>query len=296
MTDYEFHKVDISDGVATVTWNRPPVNFFNMALMKELTGILDGLAKDEVVRVVALTGEGKFFSAGVDVGEHMDGMATEMIKVFHGLFHKMNEVPQPLIAIVNGQALGGGAEVVLGCDMAFAHEKSKWGQPEIKVGVYPPIALVLLPRKVGRMKAMELVLAGDVISAQEAKNLGIYNEVVPLDNFADAAKAFVDKFASLSGPVLAITKRALLQGLTGIEDFKLALRPVEDLYLNELMETDKATTTWTIFLTIGCKHGQEYYYGIRAPFHYPLCDPDCRLPLAGEAGQQETGDAGPGRP
>ncbi|TET33551.1 MAG: enoyl-CoA hydratase/isomerase family protein [Planctomycetota bacterium] len=248
MADYEFHKVEIADGVATVTWNRPPVNFFNMALMKELTGILDGLAKDDSVRVIALTGEGKFFSAGVDVGEHMGDMATEMIKVFHGLFHKMNEVPQPLIALVNGQALGGGAEVVLGCDMAFAHEKSKWGQPEIKVGVYPPIALVLLPRKVGRMKAMELVLAGDVIPAQEAKDLGLYNEVVPLDSFADAAKAFVGKFASLSAPVLKITKRALLQGLTGIEDFKLALRPIEELYLNELMKTEDANEGLKAFL------------------------------------------------
>ncbi|MHC4660555.1 MAG: enoyl-CoA hydratase/isomerase family protein [Planctomycetota bacterium] len=248
MGDYKFHKVETADGVATVVWNIPPVNFFNIAQMKELTGILDSLKNDENVRVIALTGEGKFFSAGVEVAEHVGDTADEMIGVFHGLFHKMNEIPQPLIAIVNGQALGGGAEVVLGCDMAFAHEKSKWGQPEIKVGVYPPIALVLLPRKIGRAKALELSLGGDVISAKEAKELGIYNEVVTLDQFADAAKSFVGKFAALSGPVMAITKRALLAGLTGIEDFNLALRPVEEIYINELMKTEDANEGLKAFM------------------------------------------------
>ena len=240
MSDYKFHTLDIEAGVACITWDRPPVNFFNIELMKELTGILKTVSTDQAVRVVTLGGSGKFFSAGVEVSEHMGDNVDEMIRVFHGLFHAMNAVPQPLIALVNGQALGGGAEVVLGCDMAMAHEKSKWGQPEIKVGVYPPIALVYLPRKIGQMKAMELVLGGAVISAHEAERLGIYNRVVPLERFSEESQAFVATFASLSGPVLAITKRAMQAALGGAEQFARALEPVERIYLDELMKTTDA--------------------------------------------------------
>ena len=158
----------------------------------------------------------------------------------------MAGLEQPTVGVIRGSVLGGGCEVAIFCDMIIASENTKLGQPEIKVGVYPPIAAFILPRLIGRKKALELLLTGDVIDAQEACRLGLVNQVVADDKLEEAADAFVARLSSLSGAVLKLTKKAIYQGVDG--DFKDVLAKIEDIYLNEVMKTEDANEGLSAFL------------------------------------------------
>jgi cyclohexa-1,5-dienecarbonyl-CoA hydratase len=129
------------------------------------------------------------------------------------MFRLMDELKVPSLAVVNGAALGGGCELALYCDLVIATEKAKFGQPEIQVGVIPPIAALIFPRMIGRKKAMELILSGDTISAQEALSLGLVNKVVPDASLSQEVEAFVGKLSKLSGIVMKLVKEAALAGL-----------------------------------------------------------------------------------
>jgi cyclohexa-1,5-dienecarbonyl-CoA hydratase len=233
-------------GIAKITLNHPPVNIMDIATMREINAALESLQDDRESKVVLFAATGKAFCAGVDVKDHTADKVGEMVEVFHRIFRLMWSLDIPTIAAVNGAALGGGCELVTFCDMVVASEKATFGQPEIQVGVYPPVAVVTFPRLMPQMKAMELLLSGGVVSAEEAERLGIVNKVVPAESFGDEVSAFVGKLTSLSGIVLRLTKRAALQGLTlGFEE---ALGLSEDLYLNQLMKTEDATEGLQAFM------------------------------------------------
>ena len=178
--------------------------------------------------------------------EHTADKVGEMIEVFHGMFRRLDRLDTPTLAIVQGAALGGGCEVALFCDMVLASDKAKFGQPEIKVGVLPPIAAVMLPRLVPNKKALELLLIGDTIDAAEAHRLGLVNQVVPVDQLPAAAGEMIGKFTSLSGVVLRMTRRAARLGGQGA--FGEALNQVESLYLSELIKTHDANEGLNAFL------------------------------------------------
>lgn len=243
--DYQNIGFEIVSGVARLTLNRPPLNVLNIAMMREINSALDGFDQ-ATAKVLVIAAEGKAFSAGVDVAEHTAEQVGEMIEVFHGMFRRLDRLDTPTLAIVQGAALGGGCEVALFCDMVLASDKAKFGQPEIKVGVFPPIAAVMLPRLVPRAKAFELLLAGETIDAGEAYRLGLVNRVVPPDQLQAAAGEIIGKLASLSGVVLRMTRRAARLGGQGA--FGEALNQVESLYLSELMKTHDANEGLTAFL------------------------------------------------
>jgi enoyl-CoA hydratase/carnithine racemase len=158
----------------------------------------------------------------------------------------MDALKVPSIAVVNGSALGGGCELALYCDMVIATEKSKFGQPEIQVGVFPLIAVLIFPRMIGRKKAMELILSGDTISAQEALAMGMINKVVPETSLAEEANGFIEKFKKLSGIVLKLAKEATLAGLN--DDMDKGLKVIEKIYLDRLMKTNDALEGLKAFL------------------------------------------------
>lgn len=198
------------DGVAKITINLPPLNILDIPTLEEMSQALAELKDDDEVKVVAITGSGdKAFSAGVAVGDHLGDKLPKMVEVFHQLFLSLIKVDKPTIALVNGVALGGGCEIVAGCDMAVASEKAQLGQPEIKLGVYPPPASVLFPRIMGRQKAFELILSGDSISAKEAERIGLVNKVVPAAEFKQASEEFIKRFTANSGLALTQARRAL---------------------------------------------------------------------------------------
>ncbi|MGA9349706.1 MAG: enoyl-CoA hydratase-related protein [Anaerolineae bacterium] len=237
---FEHIRFDVSDGVARLTLNKPPLNVLNIAMMREINAALEGLGDDPSVKVLVFeAAEGsKAFSAGVDVSEHTADKVEEMIEVFHRIFRLLDRLEVPTVAVVDGAALGGGCELVLFCDMVIASEKASFGQPEIQVGVIPPIAVVALPGIIGPKKALEMVLIGDRIRAPEALQLGLVNKVVPPEELRVVADEFVGKLANLSGAVLRLTKRAVRLGSVG--SFADGLAAVEELYLGPLMATEDA--------------------------------------------------------
>jgi cyclohexa-1,5-dienecarbonyl-CoA hydratase len=214
-------------------------------MMEELATAMAAAVKEDS-KVILVEAEGRAFSAGVDVADHTPDKVAAMVATFDSIFHAMSGSDKPIVAAVNGAALGGGCEVVLACDMVVASEKAKFGQPEIAVGVFPPVAVYLLPRLIGYMPAMELLLSGEVIDASKALSLGLVNKLVAADNFAAEVEAFIGKFTDKSSVVLALTKKAVKAGLT--KDFVGGLKAIDTIYLQELMVTADAVEGLQAFL------------------------------------------------
>ncbi len=234
---YKHIKLSVEGGLARLTLAREPLNVLNIEMMKEMNEALDTLKGGEV-KVLLIDADGKAFSAGVDVGEHLGDQVEEMIEVFHGIFRRIAALEVVSVAKVQGAALGGGCEVAAFCDLVVASEKAKFGQPEIQVGVFPPVAALVFPRQLGFKKALELILTGDIIGAAEAKVLGLVNQVVPPEELDAATDKLVGKLLGLSGIVLKLTRLAMLEGL--LDDTGKALKRIEDIYLKELMKTADA--------------------------------------------------------
>jgi cyclohexa-1,5-dienecarbonyl-CoA hydratase len=228
-----------ADGLITITINRPPHNVLDIALMTELNRAVDAAARDETAKALMITAAGdKVFSAGVDVMDHTPDKVVQMIDTFHGLLRQILTCPVPTIAALNGSAMGGGCELAMACDMILAKENIKIGQPEIKLGVFPPIAAILLPKVMPMNKVMELLLGGGLITAEEARRLGFLNHVYPASSFVADCRAFAGQFLSLSRVALIYTKRAIREA-SG-KPFLDALSNLEQIYLKELMTTADA--------------------------------------------------------
>jgi cyclohexa-1,5-dienecarbonyl-CoA hydratase len=239
-------QTELKDGVATLTLNRAPLNWLNIEMMAEFNSYLESLMKEKSLKLLVIQAVGKAFSVGVEVADHLGDLGPKMIETFHRMFRLMDAVKVPSLAVVNGSALGGGCELALYCDMVIATERAKFGQPEIQVGVFPPIAALILPRIIGRKKAMELILAGDTISVQEALGLGLINKVVPEASLAQEVEAFIGKFTKLSGIILKLTKEAALAGLN--DDLDQGLKTIEKIYLDKVMKTHDAMEGLKAFL------------------------------------------------
>lgn len=242
---YRYLKVGDEGGITSITLHSPPLNVLTIAMMEELISALDW-AKGQPGGIILLNAEGKAFSAGVDVADHTPDKVGQMIDVFDRLFHTMHDIDKPIAAAVNGAALGGGYEVVLFCDLVICSEKAKFGQPEIAVGVFPPIACYLLPRLVSWPRAMELLLSGEIFNAAKAEQLGLVNKVLPADAFNQGAREFLQKFLSMSPVVLALTKKACKAGLN--KDFMAGLKSIDHIYLKELMLTRDAMEGLNAFM------------------------------------------------
>ena len=243
---YEHIETEFKDGLGTITLNRPPVNILNIAMMEEINDQLNAWQGKKDLKVVLFNAKGKCFSAGVDVGEHMGGLAPKMIEVFHGMFRLMDTLGIPTVASVYGSCLGGGCELAVFCDLVVSSEGAKYGQPEIQVGVFPPIAVQIMPRIMGRKAAMDLILSGRIISAEEARTMGLINQVVSEEELEEATVKFVKPYLKLSAEVLRKTTKAVSAGL--MDDFEPSLKVIEDIYLNELMQTADAQEGLKAFL------------------------------------------------
>jgi len=199
-------------GVGRLTLNRPPANVMNYEMLVEMNQALDDLAKDSDVKVVLVRGSGnRAFSAGVEVKDHLGERMPLTINEFGKVFHGLRNLGKPSIAVVNGVALGGGCELVAGCDMAVCSDKAQLGQPEIKLGGLAPIAAALFPRIMGERRAFELILVGDNVSAADAERFGLVNKVVPDAELDATAEALAKKFLALSGIGVKLCREAVHQ-------------------------------------------------------------------------------------
>src|SRR5213080_2307858 len=239
--EYQSIKFSIADRVARITFARPPLNVFNIAMMGEIGEALNEcISRREVVAIVFdAAKDARAFSAGVAVEEHVPETIFQMLDSFHSIFRTLAQIAKPTIAVVDGAALGGGCELVAACDIVVASDRARFGQPEIKLGVFPPVAAVLLPRIIGDKKAREMILLGEIIEAGEALRLGLVNHVTPSSELNQQTEAVLAKLRELSSSSLQITRTALELGRRG--NFESALTEVENLYLHELMQTPDAT-------------------------------------------------------
>ena len=234
----DFIKTDFHSGLFTVTIDSPPLNILNIALMRELHTALIEAGKADAVKVVVIRAEGKAFSAGADVGEHLPEQVEGMIKAFHRIFSLMDNIRAPIVCQAQGACLGAGFEIALYSDIILASEKAKFGQPEILLGAIPPVATAILPYMVGLKKAMEIVLAGEIITADQALSLGLVNHVYPVDNFEEECSKFIGKLTALSAPVLAVAKESLL--VSNRIDLSSNVKEAERLYLGKLAKLEDA--------------------------------------------------------
>ena len=244
--DYKTIVVEEKDMIGRITFNSPPLNVLNIEMMKEINHALKDF-QNKSLKVLILAAEGKAFSTGVDISDHTKEKVNEMIQVFHDIFTNLLKIKAPTVALVNGAALGGGCEVAMFCDIVIASEKSKFGQPEIKVGVLPPVAAAIFPKLMWSKKALELIVTGDVIKAAEAIDLGLVNHILPVENFEEEAEKFItEKLASNSAVVMQLTKRAFIEGAS--QNYSNSIKKIEDIYLNELMKTDDANEGLAAFM------------------------------------------------
>ncbi len=239
--EFQHIKFQIQDRVARITFARPPLNIFNIAMMREIGAALNECAeKRDLAAIVFDAAEGtRAFSAGVAVEDHVADTVYKMLDCFHAIFRSLQQISKPVVAVVDGPALGGGCEIVAASDIVIASERARFGQPEIKLGVFPPVAAIHLPRVIGERKAREMVLLGEIVDAPEALRLGLVNQVVATDQLKEQVELILTKLRELSGSSLQFTRSALDLGRAG--DFESALTEIENLYLNDLMKTEDAT-------------------------------------------------------
>jgi len=235
------------DEVAKITINRPPFNILNVETLREIARALQDIGKEDGIKVLVITGAGeKAFSAGVEIKDHFPEKIEETLEAFHRVFHLLAEINKPTVAAVRGFAYGGGCELASACDIVLASEDAQFGQQEVKVGAIPTVATVLLPRIIGRKKALEIIFTGDTLTAAEAKQIGLVNEVFPAAELEAAVDKLVEKFKRRSSVVLKLIRMAVYQGLD--KDFEEALDGVTDIYINRLMKADDAVEGLKAFL------------------------------------------------
>jgi cyclohexa-1,5-dienecarbonyl-CoA hydratase len=238
---------ETAEDVAKITINRPPLNVLTIEALMELNKALERARDDPNAKVIVIKSAGeKAFSAGLDIKDHFPERIETALNTFNRTFNLLASVDKPTIAIVQGLALGGGCELACGCDMVVASEKAQFGQPEITVGAIPSVATVLLPRLVGRKKAFELILTGEMIDAAEAKKIGLVNHVVPPEKLEEEVMGFVSKLKDKSPIVVKLTRVALYESMD--LDFSKAITTVTGIYLNLLMKTEDAVEGLRAFL------------------------------------------------
>lgn len=219
MDNFKYLIYEKTENVAWLTINRPEVyNAMNDALRREIFEALEDSRDDDSVRVIVITGSGdKAFSAGADISEFPKLNSADQVKRHYGktsVTNFLRQIPKPIIAMVNGLALGGGCELVMACDIVIASDAAKFGQPEVRVGVIPGAGgTQVLPRLIGEKKAKELIFTGMSITANEALQMGMINRVVPAEKLKESVTELVSVLVRRSPVILKIAKAAVNRSL-----------------------------------------------------------------------------------
>ncbi len=227
--------VDTAQGITRITLDRAPANVLSVEVMQELATAIESLEYQKDVKLVTFHGSGKYFSAGFELGDHLGDRAYLMLESFRRIFEALAKVDKPTLAVVAGPALGAGSILVAGCDMAIAGQSVKFGHPEIRGGVFNTVAAALLPRLVGRKRALELLLFGTSVTAADAERLGLITRAVPDERLDAELAAIVQRFQESSAPLMQLARKAIVGGLD--LPYEEAVRHAEDVYLNQLLTT-----------------------------------------------------------
>jgi len=237
--EFKFIRWNDAGSMAHLTMNRPKQNILNMEMLREMATAIEGLNSRDDVCLILLDASPEcegYFSAGVGAEGYTTQLVFQMLDAFHRVFRAMIEVSKPVLAVVDGLASAGGCELAAFCDLVIATENARFLQPEIKLGVFPPLGAVVYPRVIGPKRAMELLLTGDTLNAQQALQIGLVNRVVPRTALKETVDALVKRLSEQSGPVLALLKRVIFEG-TWLP-FDEALKKSQNIYLNQLFELE----------------------------------------------------------
>jgi cyclohexa-1,5-dienecarbonyl-CoA hydratase len=222
--------------VATLTLSRPPLNILDLATLQALERGLGALTRDPELDLLVVRGAGeRAFSAGVAIQDHVGDRIGPALTAFHGAVRALRDLSAVTLACVRGHCLGGGLELALACDLVLASDDATFGLPEITLACYPPVAAAVLPRRVGRPRALELMLTGRTFDAAEAERLGLLTRRVAAGALDEACAELTSALLGNSGAALRLAKRAAHAG----EElpFGPALTEAERIYLEELLQT-----------------------------------------------------------
>ena len=229
---FKFVRYKSERAVARLTLNRPDHNLLNEQMLNELAWGIETLHEKDDVKLIIIDSALKVFSGGIDIGEYTTQRVFQMLDAFQHVFTAMIDVGKVVMVVVNGPAIGGGSELAAFGDIVVATPKARFAQPEITIGVFPPLASTIFPYIVGTKLALELVLTGEAITAERAKELGLVNRLVNEDQLEKTVKELTAQITSQSGAVLMMAKRAILGGM-GLS-LKDGLKNSMNIFLNEL--------------------------------------------------------------
>jgi cyclohexa-1,5-dienecarbonyl-CoA hydratase len=229
---FESVKFHIDKGVARITLNRPEHNLLNEAMLREIADGIVFAGNQADVKLIVLDSACKVFCGGTDIGEYTSQRVFQMLDAFNAAFAAMLDVGKPVISVVNGPAIGGGAELAIFGDLVIATPKARFAQPEITIGVFPPLASTILPYLVGPKVALEIILTGEAVSAERALELGLVNRLVPEAQLEKSVDELLSRMSAHSGPVLTMAKKAILGGM-GLS-LREGLKQSMAIFLNEL--------------------------------------------------------------
>lgn len=236
LEEFQLVKVQIEGAVARLTLNRPEHNLLNERMLAELAAGINTLGERNAIKLIVVDSACKAFCGGIELGEYTQRRVFQLLDAFHAAFAAMLDTSKPVLVVVNGPAFGGGAELAALGDLVIATPKARFAQPEIKLGVFPPLAAAVLPYILGPKQALELVLTGEVISAERARDLGLINWLVPEEELQKKMDDVIAKVTAQSGPVLTMAKKAVLASL-GLP-LREGVRNSMKVFLNELADLE----------------------------------------------------------
>ena len=229
----KFLQFEVVDAIARITLNHAPYNVLTVPMMTEMAQSIESLNGRSDIKAILVGSSQKTFSAGISLEDSRPDRVFQTLEAFNRVFTAIREISKPLIMVVNGPAIGAGSELVAFGDMVIATPNAKFAQPEVKLGVFPPFAAVMLPALIGPKKTYELILTGEALSAEEALRLGFVNKVVPEADLKKTVDAVLAKISEFSGPVLEVTKKVIGSSI-GLP-LDEAMKKSQNIYLNELM-------------------------------------------------------------
>ncbi|MCI0413213.1 enoyl-CoA hydratase/isomerase family protein [bacterium] len=234
------------DGMFQIILNHPPINAFNLEMVEEMNAAVSNLMYRTDVKVITFLASGKNFCGGFSPEDFTDGRSYQLIEAFGRLFEQLQATGIPIFSVVQGMALGAGFELVMFSDLAMATESSRFGFPEVRIGLIPAIACNMLQKVVPYKCAAELIFSGDVITAKEAESYGLINKAVPDDKLQEQAGLMAGKLLQFSAPVLQSAKKAM----TASQGKNLAesLDAVEEIYLQQLLTLDDSKEGMRAFI------------------------------------------------